>query len=426
MATRNGRHHHVVDMLADPDNNVHSNENNSRFDSGLSKNWTVAQLRVELSRYDITFNKSDKKLKLLQLCKDNGLVTPTTLGQEVPIPVAREGAVDLSQITKTVQELTESVTNLSRRVDSIVTKDNTVLFNPGENNLVDTIPADTPMDYLQDTSHQALLAGSPHQTRNSTSSLNSTAIGIRTKFGYSAESLPFIETVHPSLKKHIIEGRDINLAALLIPYYTGVHSDPSKASKDRPDPRLNTTLMLPQFIQAFGIYKNIMCETYPNRRVELDLYERDIMDMASPYPGKGFYEYHKSFSAEAAAHLKYANLKVDWSVRNNKLFSTIFINSRAANCFMCNSSLNLTSFCPKQLENDRIRPYNQGSPSRNWLTDVRGRTRVLFNGKEICNNYNAVKGCKMDGKCNNLHVCLRCKKEHPQHLCNVVSKTTKA
>ena len=107
MATRNRRHRHVVDMLADPDNNIRSNENNARFDSGLSKNWTVAQLRAELSRNDISFNKSDKKLKLLQLCKDNGLVTPPTLGQEVPNPVAREGAVDLSQITKTVQELTE-------------------------------------------------------------------------------------------------------------------------------------------------------------------------------------------------------------------------------------------------------------------------------------------------------------------------------
>ena len=66
MATRNRRHRHVVDMLADPDNNVRSNENNARFDSGLSKNWTVAQLRAELSRNDISFNKSDKKLKLLQ------------------------------------------------------------------------------------------------------------------------------------------------------------------------------------------------------------------------------------------------------------------------------------------------------------------------------------------------------------------------
>ena len=121
-------------------------------------------------------------------------------------------------------------------MDNIISRDNNVLFNPGESGLVDAVTADTQMNSLQDTSHQALLAGSPHKTMIATSSLNSTDIGIGTKFGYSAESLPFIETVHPSIKKQIIEGRDINLAALLIPYYTGVHSDPSKASKDGPDP----------------------------------------------------------------------------------------------------------------------------------------------------------------------------------------------
>ena len=34
--------------------------------------------------------------------------------------------------------------------------------------------------------------------------------------------------------------------------------------------------------------------------------------------------------------------------------------------------------------------------------------------------------CKMGGKFNNPHICLWCTKEHPQHLCNVVSKTSKA
>ena len=76
------------------------------------------------------------------------------MGQKVPNPVAREEAVDLSQITKTIQELKESVTNLSRRVVSIVSRDNyNVLFIPGEKSLVDAIPADTQMDSLQDLHH---------------------------------------------------------------------------------------------------------------------------------------------------------------------------------------------------------------------------------------------------------------------------------
>ena len=56
-----------------------------------------------------------------------------------------------------------------------------------------------------------------------------------------------METVHPSLKKQIVEGKDVNLAALLIPFYSGQHSDIH-------DPRLNNSLTLAQFIQAFAIY----------------------------------------------------------------------------------------------------------------------------------------------------------------------------
>ena len=53
-----------------------------------------------------------------------------------------------------------------------------------------------------------------------------------------------------------------------------------------------------------------MSEAYPDRPIELDLYEPDIVDMANHYPGTGFYEYHKQFSATAAAYLKNHNTKV--------------------------------------------------------------------------------------------------------------------
>ena len=85
--------------------------------------------------------------------------------------------------------------NLSRKVVSIVSRDNNALSKPGEKSLVDAILADTQMDSLQDTTHQALLAVSPQKTMIITSFLNSTDIAIRMKIGYSAESLPFIETV---------------------------------------------------------------------------------------------------------------------------------------------------------------------------------------------------------------------------------------
>ena len=67
-----------------------------------------------------------------------------------------------------------------------------------------------------------------------------------------------------------------------------------------------------------------MCDTNPARRQELDMYESDIVDMTTTYPGKAFYKYHKAFSTQAADHLKFSNKKVVWSIRNNKLFNSIF------------------------------------------------------------------------------------------------------
>jgi len=40
---------------------------------------------------------------------------------------------------------------------------------------------------------------------------------VKTKYGLAAESLPFVETVSPKLHKDIQDGKDVNLASLLIP-----------------------------------------------------------------------------------------------------------------------------------------------------------------------------------------------------------------
>lgn len=222
------------------------------------------------------------------------------------------------------------------------------------------------------------------------------------------------------MRKQIIESKDINLAALLIPYYTGPHADPAVISKEKPDPRLNQELSLAQFIQAFGIYKNIMCQAYPLRRMELDLYERDIVDMATRYQGKGFYEYHKMFSAQAAAHLSYSNIKVDWSVRNKTLFCNIFTNCKVYSCYHCNSSLHMAAFCPKLTEKGYSSTHRNNNSSNynssNRIADIRGRKRVVVDGKELCNNYNSVGGCTRY-RCNYLHACVICNKDHSQQDC---------
>jgi hypothetical protein len=49
---------------------------------------------------------------------------------------------------------------------------------------------------------------------------------------------------------------------------------------------LENSYKLLVYIKIFSVYKNIMCSSYPHCRSELDLYERDIVDMASRCAGR--------------------------------------------------------------------------------------------------------------------------------------------
>ena len=369
---------------------------------------TVVQLRKKLSDHNIFLEKSDKKAKLIELCIQHGL----DLHVQQPLQTAAEQSVvednTIFTLTKTVAELQKSVLSLSGDVNKLLQRD--IMGDK----VASISNQERSTDLQRDSDNTPFMPALAGQIQPTDSSSGTSGF---TKFGYSAESLPFIETIHPTLKKQLIEGKDVNLASLLIPYYTGQHSDSSTLinSKEKPDPRLNNPLTFGQFIQAFGIYKNIMCDTYPARRQELDLYERDIVDMATKYNGKGFYEYHKAFSAQAAAHLKFSNKKVDWSIRNNKLFASIFVNQPALSCYLCQSSLHMTAFCPNQLNKGKFQ--NSSNKANSQSMDIRGRIRIQYNGQEICNNFNSVRGCS-NPKCRNVHVCLTCKKEHSQQSCN--------
>ena len=164
-----------------------------------------------------------------------------------------------------------------------------------------------------------------------------------------------------------------------------------------------------------------MCQAYPLWRLELDLYERDIVDMATRYQGKGFYEYHKMFSAQATAHLSYSNISVDWSVRNTTLFSNFFTNCKVNSCYQCGSSLHMASYCPKLLEkgfNSTQRNTSVNCNNNyNRILNQLGKKRVVVAGKELCNNYNSLKGCNTP-KCRWFHACIICNKTHSQQGCH--------
>ncbi|CAC5418314.1 unnamed protein product [Mytilus coruscus] len=294
----------------------------------------------------------------------------------------------VSKLSTTVQSLQQNVSGLTGKVNALLqarSNENTsrIVETP---NVYVSAPVDT-YNALQNTrTAPNAAAGSEEQLSNFGTSGNM----VRTAHGYSAETLPFVETISPQLRKNIISGMDINLTSLLIPYYSGSGTYELNLSEDKnnkTDPRSSKSLSLGEFIQAFGIYKNIMCTTFPHRRSELDLYERDLVDIATRYPGKGFYEFHKRFSADAAAHLRHNNISVDWSIRNNTLFCNIFENIKPNTCNICSSSFHSTSFCNQSNNNNRNTTGLYRSDQ-----DIHDRERSYHSGKEICNNFNGKTG----------------------------------
>ena len=88
-----------------------------------------------------------------------------------------------------------------------------------------------------------------------------------------------------------------------------------------------------------------MYEVWGHRK-ELDAYEAIVVGIATRIDGTAYYEYHKSFSARASALIQQQNVKVDWGLRDNGLFCSLFVGQRANVCSMCGSVAHLSGFCP--------------------------------------------------------------------------------
>ncbi|CAC5419421.1 unnamed protein product [Mytilus coruscus] len=105
--------------------------------------------------------------------------------------------------------------------------------------------------------------------------------------GVRSDSFSNVDIISPTLQKQIIEGKDINLASLLIPKYECPQTNNILANgielyvSGKPDPRLNRKLFLQEFIRAFGKYKRVMTTVFPDRRAELDAYQDDIIDICN-------------------------------------------------------------------------------------------------------------------------------------------------
>lgn len=247
--------------------------------------------------------------------------------------------------------------------------------------------------------------------------------------GVASGDLPHVELISSQLKQDIIHGKDVNLASLLIRGYTSewersqrfvVTVDEAIPLKPLKDHRLARSLTIQEFVKAFISYRNVMCDAFPNRRWELDMYLQTIVGFSDDYGGIMFYEYHKDFSARAATMLHDYGIKVDWSKRDYDLFSKHFAGCRANACSLCACVTHKAAFCPLSADgnsnnNKRFRNNNYSSTS-----DSAGRPKNFADGKEICNNFNG-KGCNRGSQCYYVHACNICKTVgHHQGQCKKV------
>ncbi len=155
------------------------------------------------------------------------------------------------------------------------------------------------------------------------------------------------------LRSQIIAGNDVNLVKKILgPELSDGRvvdcGDVSVMLKDN-DPRLSKTLTLAEFIVAFGVFRDVICEVLPSRRAELDRYLAIIADISLTYGGTLFYEYHKSLSAKAAMFIQRFNQRLDWSVVDLTLISRHFTGHQALSCSICGSHTHTPNLCPKSM-----------------------------------------------------------------------------
>jgi hypothetical protein len=273
------------------------------------------------------------------------------------------------------------------------------------------------------------LASYYKKSATGTITANHTTVG-RARFGTAPDAVPHMDAVSPSIRRAILEGKDINLACLLIPYFEMENKD---------DARLKRALTITEFITAFGRYKRIMCTAFPDRREELDHYEAHVVHLHRVY-GDRYYEYHKLFSMKSANALQLHQIKIDWSQADRDLLQLVASGATTSTCAICKEVSHDTTFCPLNSElevqvtqsnlatnttrqNPEVHKPTQKSSSS--TEDMYGRAIHYINNKPICNNFNTEAGCKRQ-YCSNTHVCIRCQSaRHGIVSCSYAKDNTK-
>ena len=138
--------------------------------------------------------------------------------------------------------------------------------------------------------------------------------------------------------------------------------------------------------------------------------------------GEKFYDYHKLFSVKAATALREFKVNIDWGVKDNDLLSLLAPHARPDVCKICHAIDHATKFCPLfSMNQDRL-DLSRRKVQYSDRTDRRGRTRIVHDGKEVCNNYNSLKSC-VRSACSFPHICNSCFLNYTVFNCNKTSSS---
>ena len=217
-----------------------------------------------------------------------------------------------------------------------------------------------------------------------------------------SSAVPQVDIVPAKLRKDIIQGKDVNLALLLLPIRERHYASPSHRDikvgeeiltlKPLKDSRLTKPLTIQEFVKAFNIYKKIMCEQYPHRHPELDTYLNNLIDVSTKFQGFIFYDYHLEFAARSAHLLETRHIRLDWAIMDDIMLSRLVAGRKPTSCSLCNGFDHVTGFCPLTADKP-YKPFERKSAQRS---------------DEYCFNFNSIKGCSR-ARCHYPHVCSHCK-----------------
>lgn len=425
------------------------------YDTTNPDNWTCSKLKTELERLGIRTPQGLNKQTLKSLYVSNSTINPrdvsapntdtitspgpssrvTSRTQEESNAQAIDQRALQSNMAASISEIepetastrshstSSGVLSQDSVMQAMITMQQQLLVMMRETSKQKDDQADTERNYLQEAMHHTnynsnrIPTGTTSTTSSATTcSATTTAVSDMGTYGVAPDSLPHLDIVSASLKRAILQGKDVNLSMLLIPGYEFDKKDKgqSTCSNFSVDKRLSVNLTLAEFLTAFGKFKRIMGDVYPQRRKELDLYEGVIININNTH-GDVFYDYHKLFSAKCAEALRQGT-KVDWSLLDMRLFSLVTAGRKARSCELCSSVSHGTNQCEIINSSTQARYgknfHHRESNSKDL--DLRGRKRVSVEGTELCNNFNDEKGCSRT-MCPFAHACSKCKNLKAKH-----------